>query len=129
MKSKILWLSRHDPLPAQIKTLKEKLGKSVEIKKEPVIVKDADHAASIIKKSGADTIIAVLPQSVLMRIADMCAREKYTLLRADMELLHECNPVCPQFNKDEDTWVNGRHYKFRCFKHLKEIKMIEEEWR
>jgi len=107
--------------------MKEKLG-DIEIKKEPIIVRDANHALEIIKDSSADAVVAVLPQSVLMHIAQKCAQEDILLLRADMELLHECSPTCSSFNKNEGTWVNGRHYRFRCFKHLKEIKIIEEDW-
>jgi len=126
MKSKkILWLSRHDPLPAQIKYLKEKLG-DIEIEKKSVIVKDANHAMSLIKETNADIVIPVLPQSVIMHIAPQCAQENILLLRADMELLHECDPVCQYFYKSTDTWVNGRHYRFKEFKKLKEIKIIEE---
>jgi len=114
-------------LPAQRIELRKKLG-DIEIRKEPIIVRDADHALEIIKDSNADAVVAVLPQSVLMHIAQRCAQENILLLRADMELLHECSPVCQDFDKDADTWVNGRHYRFRCFKHLKEIRIIEEEW-
>jgi len=126
MKSKkILWLSRHEPLVSQIKYLKEKFG-DIEIEKKPVIVKDANHAMEIIKESGAEVVIPVLPQSVIMHITPRCAQENILLLRADMELLHECNPACSKFRKNEDTWVNGRHYRFRQFNKLLEIKIIEE---
>jgi len=126
MKSKkILWLSRHDPLPAQIKYLKEKLG-DIEIEKKPVIVKDANHAIEIIKESGAEVVIPVLPQSVIMHITPRCAQENILILRAEMELLHECEPVCSHFDKHKETWISGRHYKFLRFNKLKEIKIIEE---
>jgi len=126
MKSKkILWLSRHDPLPAQIKYLKEKFG-DIEIEKKPMIVKDANHAMEIIKESGAEVVIPVLPQSVIMHITPRCAQENILILRAEMELLHECEPVCSSFDKYKETWINGRHYKFLRFNKLKEIKIIEE---
>jgi len=112
-------------LPAQLKYLKEKL-KEIEIEKKAVIVKDADHAFELIKMSNADVVVAVLPQSVLMHIAHRCTRENVLLLRAEMELLHECDPMCQCFSKNTDTWVNGRHYRFRRFMRLKEIKIIEE---
>jgi len=126
MKSKkILWLSRHEPLPAQIKYLREKFGE-IEIEKRQEIVRDAKHVIEIIKETGAEIVIPVLPQSIVMRVAEQCAQENIMLLRADMELLHECDPACSKFRKDEDTWVNGRHYRFKEFKKLKEIKIIEE---
>jgi len=126
MKSKkILWLSRHEPLPAQIKYLKEKLG-DIEIEKEQGIVRDAEHVMEIIKETGAEIVIPVLPQTIIMHIAPRCAQENVMLLRAEMELLHECDPVCQCFYKNTDTWVNGRHYRFIRFNKLKEIKIIEE---
>jgi len=112
-------------LPAQTKYLKEKLG-NIEIEKRGEIVKDADHVIRIIKEVGAEVVIPVLPQTIIMRIAEQCAQENVLLLRADMELLHECDPVCRCFYKNTDTWVNGRHYRFVRFNKLKEIKIIEE---
>jgi len=122
---KILWLSRHEPLASQVEQLKEKLG-DIEIEKKSVIVKDANHAMSLIKETNADVVIPVLPQSVIMHIAPQCAQENIMLLRAEMELLHECDPVCQCFYKNTDTWINRRHYRFKQFNKLLEIKIIEE---
>jgi len=133
---RVLWISRHKPLKAQLDALKECLGKFILIQyKSPLPT--AQHALSLIEKEQADVVVAVLPLSFMMHLAGELARREIVLLRADMEVIHNCEEVpCPDFIGATDTIMESisegekiyRHFRFRGFKRLKEVRLIEEEW-
>ena len=132
----MLWISRHEPLPAQVKELKEKLGDFELIRHEQPLP-TAQHAVSLIEEKKADVVVAVLPLTFMMHLAAELAKRNITLLRADMEAIHNCSSSpCPEFNPNTDTIMVSkdndreihRHFRFRGFKVLREVRLVEEDW-
>ena len=132
----MLWISRHEPLPAQLKALEERLGDFELIQHEQPLP-TAQHAVSLIEEKKADVVVAVLPLSFMMYLAEELKKRNITLLRADMEAIHNCSfSPCPVFNPNTDTILISkdndieihRHFRFRGFKVLKGVRLVEEDW-
>jgi len=138
MRNKVLWLSRHKPLPAQMQYLRNKLG-DFELIFYWKPLSTAQDAVNLAKEYGADYIVPVLPLSFIMHLVQESKKHRFTVLRADMENVHNCDSEnCPEYNPETDTIMESRdlntgqlirrHFRFRGFKVLKDIKIIEEDW-
>lgn len=134
----VLWISRHNPLKSQILYLKQRLGDFQLVQhKEPVPT--ADRVVDLVKKHGAKYVMPVLPLSFIMRLVEVSKRENFTVLRAEMENIHNCSEQpCQEFNEETDTIMESRdfqsgekiyrHFRFKGFKVLKDIVFIEEDF-
>lgn len=139
----VLWLSRHKPLPSQIAYLKQKLG-DFNLVQHSQPISTADQAVQLIKKHNAQYVVPVLPLSFIAHLVTASAREGFTVLRAEMENIHNCSPYtgypnsCPDYNPDTDTIMQSkdfstgetiyRHFRFREFRKLKAIEIVTEPW-
>lgn len=65
---RVLWLSRHEPLPEQIDELKQAFGESVEIIFEPVVVKSGEEVVELMKINNAQHIVVVLPLTLIEQL-------------------------------------------------------------
>lgn len=133
----ILWVSRHQPLPVQIRFLEEKLGDFF-LEVYPKKVPSADWLVeNIIQPKRIDIIIPVLPLSITARLVELGKKHGFQVWWSQMELLHDdYSEKCPEFNEDRDTMVPGvdaqgrkiwRHYRFQKFKKVKEVKLVLED--
>ena len=147
-KKTIAWVSRHDPLPAQVKALQEKLGdiKIVHINNTYTNYRNVIDAVKALKAMHA---IVVLPLSMIAFILDSKEAQGTTWLRAEMQSAHEGRCIdhykeisndrhnsvvqvqhqCGMFNPDTDVLMPGettRHLRFRKFMVLKSIDLITE---
>ncbi|RLE42691.1 hypothetical protein DRJ19_03665 [Candidatus Woesearchaeota archaeon] len=130
----ILWVSRHPPLPAQIKVLKEKLG---DIKLVQVIgtIPGAEYVIDLAKDLNAKVIVPVLPLSFIAHLSEMARREGLTVLWAEMEqtkmVNYEPKPSV-DYNPENETWVRGynnyRVLRFKKFHVVKAVKLEFEPW-
>ena len=138
---KVLWISRHKPLVAQLRALREKLGDGdIELVQHAQPIPTAEDAVRIIKQHGADVVVAVLPLSFMAHLSEAARREGFTLLRADMENIHLCSQdPCPEFNPDTDVVMVSkdlndpektirRHFRFRGFERLVKVELVTEPW-
>lgn len=125
---KIAWVSRHEPLPAQIQELKRLFG-SCEIVRLPKTFQDARELLSDVRSTGASTAVVVAPLSMI----EVLLREGEDIrwLRAEMRALHECvHSECPEFRPDTDVWLplhgseKGRHMRFAHFSEICEVRVI-----
>jgi len=66
---RVLWISRHEPLPAQLRALREKLGKFMLIQHEEALP-TASHAVALVRRHKADVVVAVLPLTFMMYLAN-----------------------------------------------------------
>ena len=135
-KVRILWISRHKPLPAQLDYLKKKLDDfEIVIHDKPLAT--AQDAIKLAEKHGADFIVPVLPLSFIMHLVAEAKKKGFVVLRADMENLHNCeSQPCPDYNEYTDSILLSRdintgdiicrHYRFVGFKVLRDIKLIED---
>ncbi|RLG50049.1 MAG: hypothetical protein DRN90_00300 [Thermoproteota archaeon] len=130
---KILWVSRHNPLPSQVKELERKLGK-IEIVQFAERVPNAEFVIELAKKHGAKIIVPVLPLSIIARLVELANKEDITVLWAEMEQVKMLyNPVPFQdYDPTIETVVAaGESYKVMRFKRFHKIKAIRlelEEW-
>ena len=110
---KILWLSRHRPLPSQIKEL-ERLFGSISLIIDSKPFSSAEEIKERMERLKVDDIVAVAPLSVIQRLTELGIKP----LWAEMQ-------VC---NKEEaEVEANGRYYKFIKFRRIKDVKIEYED--
>lgn len=144
----IAWVSRHPPLPAQVKALADVLG---DIKLVQVTNTYTNYRAVIdtVKQIGATHAVLVLPLSMIALILDSREAQGIVWLRAEMDSAHagtcidgykeiandrhnsvvQVQHQCSKFNPDTDVLMPGentRHLRFREFQVLKSIDLITE---
>jgi len=121
----VLWMSRHDPLPAQLRELKERLGNYHLVHWSKKVSTD-ERAIQIIKDASAKYVIPVIPESIVKRLVEVQEEHGFRVLVPEMEHLHNCeNDQCEEFNPDTDAIVVSRdvetgetirrHKRFRGF--------------
>jgi hypothetical protein len=123
---RILWISKHKPLQRQVNELKRIFGNNVEIIVHDYKVKDANHVFKLIKKFNADEVVTILPLSIIQRICEMGIKP----LWSEMEFLHVCDYFnCNDFKNESDYYdiSSKRHFRFKKFYRIKEVKMVLEE--
>jgi len=132
----ILWLSRHEPLPSQLQFLQQKLSNYMLVQ-YPYPLSTAQFAIKIIQQFRADYVVPVLPLSFIAHLVQESKKHDFIILRAEMELLHNCSTEtpfygysCPEYSKHTDVIMQSRdmqtgqtiyrHYRFREF-----VKLID----
>ncbi|MEM4976419.1 MAG: hypothetical protein QXT64_03735 [Desulfurococcaceae archaeon] len=111
---RILWISRHPPLPKEVEELERIFGK-VQILQYASGVRDADHVIRLIKQYGADEVVTILPLSIIMRLTERG--------------IHPLWPECVQVENGEYDFIDegsGRKYKFVRFVRVREVKLVTE---
>ena len=131
----VLWVSRHSPLPAQIKALEEKLG-SVAIYQMNGMIPNAELVVEIAKRLNASVIVPVLPLSMIARLAELAKQNNFTVLLAKMNTIattktvEEARKVA--WEKPESrtmaTYADGtvRVFEFERFERLIEVRLVTE---
>jgi len=137
-KKNVLWISRHKPLPAQLQHMQEKLG-DFELIQHTQPISTAQKAIELAESVKADYIIPVLPMSFVIHLVNEAKKYGYVVLRSEMELIHNCElENCPEFIEETDVILTSkdlttlevirRHFRFKEFVLLKDIKIITEKW-
>ena len=83
---RILWVSRHKPLNAQVKELKRLFGDIELIIYEGTVV-SAQSVIDEAKRHNAKVIVPVLPLSVIARLVELAKKEDIIVLFARMEAI------------------------------------------
>jgi hypothetical protein len=68
--SVVLWISRHDPLPAQLEELRAAYGRDVVVVKAYRRYSTAEEVAKLVDEVGARAVVAVLPLSFVSHLAE-----------------------------------------------------------
>lgn len=133
----VLWLSRHRPLPAQLRALRRALGSfNLHVYDRPLST--AEDAIRLAKRLGADVIVPVLPLSFIARLCELARKEGVLLLWAEMELLHMCaGESCPAYDPERDAVVQSRemdtgkttyrHFRFSRFRRIVDVRLELED--
>jgi len=124
---RVLWVSRHPPLPAQLRELERVYGR-IDIKIASKSFPAADDVVKAAREWGADVIVPVLPLSFVARLCEVARREGFTVLWAEMQSLHTPCPEapCKDFSKDTDVILPGppsRHFRFKRFQRIKAVRL------
>ncbi|MEM4592326.1 MAG: hypothetical protein QW196_02895 [Sulfolobales archaeon] len=114
MVKRILWISRHPPLPKEVEALERAFGK-VQILQYAGFVRDVDHVIQLIKQYRADEVVTILPLSIIMRLCERGIKPLF--------------PECIQVEGEDYDFVDegsGRKYKFIRFVRVKAVKLETE---
>ena len=114
MGKKILWLSRHNPLPSQISELKRIFGEDTIVIQDPNPFSNAEEIVERFKSGGYDEMVVVAPLTVIKKLTELGIKP----LWAEMKL-------CPK--EEAETCVSGRYYKFVKFKRIMDVKIVFKE--
>ena len=116
-KARILWVSRHPPLIAQIEWLRKKCG-NVDIIRYDKRVGTAEEVINYAEKIDADIIIPVLPLTIVARLVEL-AKGKMEVWWANMVLLHnDESEECPMLDRRTDTMIYTREEKNGFYKKM-----------
>jgi len=111
---RVLWMSRHDPLPSQIAALKRLYGEDTEVVKDPRPFASAEEIADRYRAGGYDDLVVVAPLSVLGKLCELGLKP----LWAEMEA------VSPE---EAEVEAAGRYYRFVRFRRVKRLVLEFEE--
>lgn len=111
---KILWLSRHNPIPAQITELKRIFGGNTEIAVDNRSFANSNEIKKRYKAGGYSDIVLVAPLSVMKE-----------LIATGIKPLFAKMEICS--NNDYDVEAYGRYYRFDRFVRVTGISIEEEE--
>ena len=121
-----LWCSKHKPLPAQLKVLSER-GVELVIPAK-TFFRDAEEVVELAKSLNCQIIIPVLPLSVIAKICEIAEKHDIIVLYPLMEDLDN-NAI---LNFDTDVVLNvaskTKIARFKCFKRVRGVKLILEDW-
>jgi len=113
--ARILWLSRHEPLPRQIEALRQLYGDRVEVVQDVSPFRGADDIAERIRRGGYDDVLVVAPLSVIHQLTQ---RGIYPLW-AEMERVDD--PRLAEVVEGE------RMYRFVALRRIRELRLVFEE--
>lgn len=85
-KVKVLWVSRHAPLPCQLSLLRERLG-DVEVIRFEGHIPNAEFVIELAKQVGAKYILPVLPLSFIARLVELSRQNGFTVLWGRMKTI------------------------------------------
>jgi hypothetical protein len=133
---RVLWVSRHYPLPAQIRELQKVYGADVEVVQMQGTIPNAETIVQKAKEVGAEVIVPVLPLSMIARLAEIQKKEGFTLLFAKMNAiasvksLEEAKRIAMEAPEKRTitTYSDGvvRVFEFERFERIIEVKLVTE---
>jgi hypothetical protein len=85
-KVKVLWVSRHAPLPCQIELLRQRLG-DVEVIRFEGHIPNAEFVVDLLKQVGAKYVLPVLPLSFIARLVELARQNGFVVLWGRMRTL------------------------------------------
>lgn len=124
---KVLWISRHDPLPAQIAELKRLFGNETLIVQLKNKINNAEEVVEKIEKGKFQYAVVVLPLWIIKYTLDLLNEKGIDckLLYAKMNKLHEGKfEPCNEYNPDTDVIIGSRHFRFVKFFRIVAVSLI-----
>jgi len=112
---RILWVSKHTPLPKQVEELKRIFG-DIQLSQYAGFVKDVNHLMELVKVFNADEVVVVLPLTILYNLI------KKTGLKPIIAEMEEVSGE--QYDYIDEG--SGRKYKFKGFARLMDIIFVKE---
>ena len=116
---KILWMSRHEPLPSQLAELARLFGADVSVEQDSRPFSSAEDIVARFRQGGYDDIVVVAPLSVLARLVDQGVRP----LWSEMTLVSRDEAEVTMPRRDGRT----HYYRFDRFRRVKTLRLEFEE--
>lgn len=117
---KILWMSRHAPLPSQVAELKRLFRPDVRVEQYPRPFDSAEDIHTLYRRGGYDDLVVVAPLSVLVRLVDLNVRPLWAEM-VQVENPDEAEVTMPRRDGRVDF------YKFTRFRRVKALRIEFEE--
>ena len=132
--TKVLWVSRHPPIPAQIREL-DRVFNGTTIYQLTGRIPNAEYIDEVAKTLNIKYIVAVLPLSMIARLTEIAEKRWYRVLWAEMEEIKQIDrePVPGKdYDPDREVWIRGyegtfKIMRFKKFHRIKRIVMEMEE--
>jgi hypothetical protein len=138
---RVLWVSRHEPVPIQLEVLRRKLG-SVRVVRIQRAVPNAEYVIERAKEIGARYIVPVLPLSMIAHLAEQAPKEGITVLfsrmkvvaearrddHAALQKLFELYREKPEARTIVEYSDRLRLFEFERFEVLKRVEVVTEPW-
>ena len=118
---RVLWVSRHDVLPAQKKWLGEKLGVT-EVVKDAQPFSGAEEIAQRFRDGNYDEIVVVAPLSVMGKLTELGVRPLWAEMK---EVGSEAFDAASDVLLESST--KTRHMRFVTFRRVKRLVLEFEE--
>lgn len=116
-KVRILWISRHPPLPKQIDELRRIFG-DFDLVQYAGFVRDSNHVVELMRSYGADDVVVIIPYSIIYRLVKEFG-------------IHPIFPEMEELKDDEGPadYVDvgsGRRYRFKRFVRIMDFNIVYE---
>lgn len=125
-KTVVLWVSRHPPLPAQVKELEGKLG-PVAVYQLSGMIPNAEYVAEKVAETSAEYVVPVLPLSMIARLTELARRQGFTVLWAEMEQIAQGTGTPPTIDETREvvTQAHGtwKVMRFKAFHVVKAVRL------
>lgn len=115
MTMRILWLSRHSPLPAQLAELR-RLWPGCTVDQDVQPFGDAAEIVRRVRAGGYDEVVVVAPLSVIDQLCQRGLRP----LRAEMDQVDRLTDT------SREVAAGGRIYRFREFRRVVRLELVTE---
>ncbi len=116
---RILWISRHPPLAAQLATLRQLYGPDASVIQDPRPFDSAEDICERFQGGGYQDCVVVAPLSVLQRLVDLGLRP----LWAEMQRVDALR------DPTRETLVGNRVYRFTHFRRVRAVRLELDEAR
>jgi len=138
---RVLWVSRHEPVPAQLDVLRQKLGDVLVVKLQQA-VPNAEYVLKVAKEVGARYIVPVLPLSMIAHLAEQAPKEGITVLfsrmrvvaearkddRDALQKLFELYREKPEARTVVEYSDKLRLFEFERFEVVRRVEVVTEPW-
>ena len=138
---RVLWVSRHEPVPVQLEVLRQRLG-DVRVIKLQQAVPNAEYVLQKAKEVGAWYIVPVLPLSMIAHLAEQAPRAGVTSLcsrlrvvaearkddRDALQKLFELYREKPGARTVVEYPDRLRLFEFERFEVVKKVEVVTEPW-
>jgi len=139
---RVLWVSRHEPVPVQLDVLRQKLGGNVLVIKLQQAVPNAEYVIQKAKEVGARYIVPVLPLSMIAHLAEQAPKEGITVLfsrmrvvaearkddRDALQKLFELYRERPEARTVVEYSDRLRLFEFERFEVVRRVEVVTEPW-
>jgi len=130
--SRVAWVSRHAPLPAQLAEI-ARLFPGATLVDAGAHFRNTEELVARLDAVGADAAVVVLPLSMIARAVEL--RPDILWVWPEMVQVHGDCPgpdSCALFDRETDAWLPGawgepgRHVRFVGFRRIAEVRVVLE---